>query len=38
MTRCFSEYHRVLKPGRWITIVFSQLQELGVEWDSRGVC
>ena len=22
MTRCFSEYHRVLKPGRWITIVF----------------
>ena len=23
MTRCFSEYARVLKPGRWITIVFS---------------
>ena len=22
MTRCFSEYHRVLRPGRWITIVF----------------
>ena len=22
MTRCFAEYHRVLKPGRWITIVF----------------
>ncbi|MCW0939644.1 site-specific DNA-methyltransferase [Citrobacter freundii] len=23
MHRCFSEYYRVLKPGRWITIVFS---------------
>ena len=22
MTRCFAEYYRVLKPGRWITIVF----------------
>ncbi len=22
MQRCFEEYHRVLKPGRWITIVF----------------
>jgi len=22
MTRCFREYYRVLKPGRWITIVF----------------
>ncbi len=22
MTRCFSEYYRVLKPGRWITIEF----------------
>ncbi len=22
MQRCFAEYHRVLKPGRWITIVF----------------
>jgi len=23
MLRCFSEYHRVLKPGRWMTVVFS---------------
>lgn len=23
MQRCFSEYHRVLKPGRWMTVVFS---------------
>lgn len=23
MTRCFAEYHRVLKPGRWMTVVFS---------------
>jgi 16S rRNA G966 N2-methylase RsmD len=23
MTACFSEYYRVLKPGRWITVVFS---------------
>lgn len=23
MTRCFKEYYRVLKPGRWITIEFS---------------
>src|SRR5262249_47577658 len=23
MHRCFSEYHRVLKPGRWMTVVFS---------------
>ncbi len=22
MTRCFEEYHRVLKPGRWMTVVF----------------
>ena len=22
MTRCFAEMHRVLKPGRWITVVF----------------
>jgi hypothetical protein len=23
MEGCFAEYHRVLKPGRWITVVFS---------------
>lgn len=23
MQRCFLEYHRVLKPGRWMTVVFS---------------
>ena len=23
MQRCFTEYHRVLKPGRWMTVVFS---------------
>ena len=23
MQQCFAEYHRVLKPGRWMTIVFS---------------
>ena len=23
MKSCFEEYYRVLKPGRWITIVFS---------------
>lgn len=23
MQRCFKEYHRVLKPGRWMTVVFS---------------
>ena len=23
MRKCFEEYHRVLKPGRWITVVFS---------------
>src|SRR6266850_3879777 len=23
MRRCFHEYHRVLKPGRWMTVVFS---------------
>ncbi len=23
MTRCFSEYYRILKPGRWMTVEFS---------------
>lgn len=26
MRRCFAEYHRVLKPGRWMTVVFSNTQ------------
>ena len=26
MLDCFKEYHRVLKPGRWMTIVFSNSQ------------
>jgi len=26
MRRCFAEYHRVLKPGRWMTVVFSNSQ------------
>ena len=26
MQRCFAEYYRVLKPGRWMTVVFSNSQ------------
>ncbi len=26
MRRCFAEYYRVLKPGRWMTVVFSNTQ------------
>jgi DNA modification methylase/predicted RNA-binding Zn-ribbon protein involved in translation (DUF1610 family) len=26
MTACFTEYYRVLKPGRWMTVVFSNTQ------------
>ncbi len=26
MQRCFAEFHRVLKPGRWMTVVFSNSQ------------
>lgn len=26
MTQCFTEYFRVLKPGRWMTVVFSNTQ------------
>ena len=26
MTACFAEYYRVLKPGRWMTVVFSNTQ------------
>lgn len=26
MRRCFKEYHRVLKPGRWMTVVFHNSQ------------
>jgi DNA modification methylase len=26
MQRCFAEYYRVLKPGRWMTVVFSNIK------------
>ena len=32
MFRCFSEYYRVLKPGRWMTVVFSNSKN--VIWRS----
>jgi DNA modification methylase len=32
MTACFSEYYRVLKPGRWMTVVFSNTQ--AAVWNS----
>ena len=32
MQKCFSGYHRVLKPGRWITIVFHNSKN--VIWNS----
>lgn len=32
MTSCFSEYYRVLKPGRWMTVVFSNTQ--AAVWNS----
>jgi len=32
MTRCFKEYYRVLKPGRWITIEFSNTS--AAVWNS----
>jgi len=28
MRRCFQEYHRVLKPGRWMTVVFSNSSDV----------
>lgn len=32
MTRCFREYHRVLKPGRWMTVEFSNTS--AAVWNS----
>ena len=32
MSACFSEYYRVLKPGRWMTVVFSNTQ--AAVWNS----
>jgi 16S rRNA G966 N2-methylase RsmD len=32
MTRCFTEYYRVLKPGRWITVEFHNSQN--AVWNS----
>jgi DNA modification methylase len=32
MTRCFSEYYRVLKPGRWMTVEFHNSQN--AVWNS----
>ncbi len=32
MTACFAEYYRVLKPGRWMTVVFSNTQ--AAVWNS----
>ena len=32
MSACFSDYYRVLKPGRWMTVVFSNTQ--AVVWNS----
>ncbi len=32
MRRCFKEYHRVLKPGRWMTVVFHNSRN--VVWNA----
>jgi len=32
MLRCFAEYQRVLKPGRWMTVVFSNSK--GAVWNA----
>lgn len=32
MSECFAEYYRVLKPGRWMTVVFSNTQ--AAVWNS----
>ncbi len=32
MQRCFEEYHRVLKPGRWMTVVFHNSK--GSVWNA----
>ncbi len=33
MTRCFKEYYRVLKPGRWMTVEFHNSQNS--VWNAR---
>lgn len=32
MQRCFEEYHRILKPGRWMTVVFHN--SLNAVWNA----
>ena len=34
MVECFKEAFRILKPGRWMTVEFSNTQASGVEFDS----
>ena len=47
MQRCFEEYHRVLKPGRWMTVVFHNSQNavwnaiqeaISISWLRRCRC
>ena len=35
MTRCFQEYYRVLKPGRWMTVEFHNSKKQRVDGYSR---
>ena len=36
MQRCFAEYYRVLKPGRWMTVVFRNSEQRGLARDPGG--